>query len=601
MRSVEPTMRTGLPRALLLLGVLFLSLSCESRRPPSILVVAIDSLPFNPSVCSREITSRRSGLREMCAESIRFTHALTTSTLTVPAMTSLLTGLYPFQHGVRTNGRPGLAAERKTLAEIAVARGLRTALFSGGPPLFRRSGLHQGFEIFEDFFNPSANRVFRSLAENVTMFSSWLTADVSGKPFFAALYVPDLNFTDTPTETEVGEIRSFTYESQLDELDESLASLLDSLKTSRRWDDTLVVVVGLNGRENTVRPGMIEPLLLNSENTQVTLLIKPALKPRDQGMTWKIDRNVSIADVGRTLFSALGELPQGGSTEFPVYDLSSIFRSPEPAWPDSRPLLIESAWAAWQGWGGVRAALVEDHDLLLFDERPSHFNTLTDQFEQNPGRPSPQSSAARRWIGLLEKNGFSPFAPVAPGHLAPLRMAALDWLLPGRQSSWAKNLLRLSRSPGADSRTLAWAALAALETRNWPELERLANRTGDLSWKAIALRNQGRPAPFSDACLALFDAKEPETDALRACPDELFTALFQWARADLNRQGGETAKRHFLRLWEMHALQMKVLKANAGLGLLWFSAGEEPTLPSRTQLALALPELRRFRPPSTGL
>lgn len=581
-------------RLAFVLATACVSLSCETRRAPSILVVAVDSLPFNPSVCSRETSSRRSGLRELCAESIRFTHAITTSTLSLPALASIMTASYPFQHGVRTNGRPGLAPEKRTLAEAATEKGLRTALFSGGPPLFRRSGLQQGFEIFEDVLNPNATRLFRPFSENVALFANWLAQDVAGRSFFSTIYIPDLNFTDTQTETEIGEMRSFTYESQLDELDESLAKLIDVLKKTRRWDDTLVVVVGLNGRELTPRGQTIEPVLLNSENIQVTLLIKPAIKPRDQGMTWKIDRNVNLADVGRTLFTALGDEPRKGSGDFPIHDLSSIFSSPEPGWPESRPLVIESAWAAWQGWGDVRAALIEDHDLMLFDTRPSHFNTLTDQFEQNPARLSPNSLTARRWLALLEKNGFTAFRPLEAPHLAPLRIPTLDWLLPSRQTSWAKNLARLSRPSNADRRTVQWAAVAALETKDWAQLERLANKTGDLTWKTVALRNQNKSASFSDPCFTLFDASEPTADDVRACPDELFVALFRWVRADLHREGRDSAKKNFLRLWEMQTLQMKVLKANAGMGLLWFSAIEEPALPSRTQLALSLPELRRF-------
>ena len=66
------------------------------------LVIAVDELTATDVICSQD-DSPRSGFQLLCNESVRFTHAFTPSTLTVPALASLLTGHYPIQHRVRHN------------------------------------------------------------------------------------------------------------------------------------------------------------------------------------------------------------------------------------------------------------------------------------------------------------------------------------------------------------------------------------------------------------------------------------------------------------------------------------------------------------------
>jgi arylsulfatase A-like enzyme len=101
--------------------------SWQGRRDPGTLVIAVENLGFDSISCEAE------DFRTFCEEGVRFTHAYTTSTLSQAAMASLFTGLYPLEHGVRTNGANHLPAHLVTVAEAAAARGTRTALFSDFP------------------------------------------------------------------------------------------------------------------------------------------------------------------------------------------------------------------------------------------------------------------------------------------------------------------------------------------------------------------------------------------------------------------------------------------------------------------------------------
>src|SRR5262245_28096032 len=69
---------------------------------------------------------------------VRYARALTASPLTLPAHSSLLTGLEPPEHGVTDNGTAVLEGDVPTLASVLSARGYATAAFVGSRILDRR-------------------------------------------------------------------------------------------------------------------------------------------------------------------------------------------------------------------------------------------------------------------------------------------------------------------------------------------------------------------------------------------------------------------------------------------------------------------------------
>lgn len=572
----------------------FSQVSCEKRRAPSVLVIAVDSLPFSLSLCSRDGDEQKSGFATLCRESIRFTHAYTPSTLSVPALASILTGLYPFEHRVRSNGSSGLSPRTTTIAESALQRGYRTGLFSGGAPLWRRTGLQQGFEVFDDLVSFSGSKLFRSLQESSERFQDWLVHDVQGEPFLGLIYAPDLNFTDTITETLSGELRGLSYDSQIEEMEENLEELFRFLKSQNRWDDTMVVLVGLNGRESTPpRPGEIEPLNLHSENSQVSLFVKPPQRPRDEALSWTVDRNVSLADFGPTILELIGVPPSSGPLEerpFPVVSLMSGLRGSQPDWAEDRPILIESAWAEWQGLGTVRSAVFRNHDLTIYDSPARTFNTLIDRFELSP---LANENVDANLLARMRRAGSRAWAPVGGALRRSLTIPPLQWLSPRKSKELHSDLLRLAQDPFAHPRVLRWAAQSSLEQKDWKTLRLMGQRMARPGWTDIADRLLGKKNEVRDPCLSLLFAESPDGNMKKACSDELFMNFFAWWEADRakSKEKDELRKR-FLIAWEGAQADLRILRANAGLGLIWLPLSAESQIPSRTALALALPEGR---------
>jgi arylsulfatase A-like enzyme len=122
----------------------------ESARTPNILIITIDTL--RPDRLSSYGYARRTSpnIDRLLEDGARFTGARTVEPLTTPALSSMITSLYPHEHGSSRNGlkiRPGLPSLSKILAQ----RGYRTAAFVGNWTLRDRlSGLSEHFDQFEE-------------------------------------------------------------------------------------------------------------------------------------------------------------------------------------------------------------------------------------------------------------------------------------------------------------------------------------------------------------------------------------------------------------------------------------------------------------------
>ena len=89
-------------------------------------------------------------LDQFSREAVRFTRAYTVTPLTIPAHSSLFTGLYPPRHGVRDNLDYRLADSAVTLAERLHDSGYQTMATVGAEVTTRHWGFAQGFDSYFD-------------------------------------------------------------------------------------------------------------------------------------------------------------------------------------------------------------------------------------------------------------------------------------------------------------------------------------------------------------------------------------------------------------------------------------------------------------------
>jgi arylsulfatase A-like enzyme len=118
----------------------------------NVLLVTIDTLRADAlgSYGGRAATPN---LDRLANGGARFTFAHAHSVLTLPSHTSILTGQYPYGHGVRDNNGYRVRAGDATLATRLKALGFATGAFVSAFPLDQRYGLQAGFDVYDDQFS----------------------------------------------------------------------------------------------------------------------------------------------------------------------------------------------------------------------------------------------------------------------------------------------------------------------------------------------------------------------------------------------------------------------------------------------------------------
>ena len=185
---------------------------------PNVVLISIDTLRADHVGSYGSPYGLTPSLDRLATEGVVFQHTTTSSPWTLPAVGSLMTGLYPRHHGAGavTNrrdplGRSALPEGSWTLAGALRARGYRTHAIVTNPYLALRYGLGRGFEGYEnltiesEFFlagrDTTAVRLLNWLAPEVVIgdrgdtvsqrATRWLERAGPGRPFLLWLHYID--------------------------------------------------------------------------------------------------------------------------------------------------------------------------------------------------------------------------------------------------------------------------------------------------------------------------------------------------------------------------------------------------------------------------
>ena len=123
---------------------------------PNVLIITVDTLrrdhvsAFDPESPARTPNIDALGEGE---GALVFLDAVTPTPETAPAHASMFTSLHPLRHGVLSNADT-LGRAHVTLAERLELEGYATGAFVSSIAVNQRSGLDQGFEVYDDDFAP---------------------------------------------------------------------------------------------------------------------------------------------------------------------------------------------------------------------------------------------------------------------------------------------------------------------------------------------------------------------------------------------------------------------------------------------------------------
>ena len=188
--EVAPEPVSTLPRA----GTL------EER--PSILLITVDTLRRDHLSCYGYFRETSPNIDAFAAKGVLFERALASMASTYPSHLSMLTGLYPHQHG-RTANKDGVKNPFRSVdgcASLAVAlrgQGYRTGGFVSSTVLHSRTGIGEGFDTFA-CPNPGQKPFKAGRISN--SFLEWLEEGERGRPFFTWLHYWDTHEPNSPPE-----------------------------------------------------------------------------------------------------------------------------------------------------------------------------------------------------------------------------------------------------------------------------------------------------------------------------------------------------------------------------------------------------------------
>ena len=589
-----------------LICIAFLS-SCTigSSRSSSTLVIMVEQLGFHNVSCGESSPENVknnpwqgvSGFQVLCNESVRFTHAFTPSTMSMSAAASILTAKYPFEHGLRHNGNQFLSSGIRSVARTAIMKNYRTSFFSGGAPIFRKSGLGQGFELFEDNIQINLKRFYRPASESIKLFLNWHEQEATRHPFFSAMYFADLQFEDVPTTNSLGEVREASFSSQIEYLDESLGNLFQEMKKKKIWDSTNVVVVGLNGHGSEDREDL-RTLSLYSDGTHVSLFIKPAGGAKKTLRNF--DADVSLVDLGATLFDWMGEtLPVSFDESLKVFSFKEVLK--ERSVPDlkKRFIISESAWARWRNLGEIRYAIRASNLLVFNDKILRVFDTLDDSAELvNLGKAGFRNPTLPSIRNFFETHDFESFETLRPEQKQKFVIAKELWRGVRPSNDLLARLSTLSEKSPQDLQLLGWQAIWDVRLDRWKQLKNLGKKSSNSIWEFIALRNLNEKTEVPmDPCLNLIKEYSNGMKNLNPheCKSEEFLELTSWLDDSQSLSMRQKSMENFFRVHTDKILFDRVAELNYLVGMNWDASLSFPKEPAISDLVLALPENRKYR------
>lgn len=282
-------------------GVPFLRASAEQN----VLLVTIDTLRADAlgSYGGRAATPN---LDRLAHHGLRFTFAHAHAVVTLPSHSSILTGRYPHEHGVRDNAGYRLDDEAETLAELARRGGLATGAFVGAFPLDRQFGLAQGFDVYHDVGGrmvAQADFAFseRRAEEVVTDARAWI--EMQPGKWFAWVHVFDPHAGYTPPPPFDAQYRDHPYAGEVAYVDHALGPLLDLAARSSR--PTVVVVTADHGEGLGEHGEATHGTFAYESTLRVPLIVAQVGPGTKTGPGRAVDAAVSHVDIMPTIADML--------------------------------------------------------------------------------------------------------------------------------------------------------------------------------------------------------------------------------------------------------------------------------------------------------
>jgi choline-sulfatase len=264
----------------------------------SLLLITVDGLRCDRTGACAGPAGLTPSLDRLASRGVSFERAITAAVASAPAHATLLTGRWPFAHGVRAAAGDRLAAGTPTLAGILAGKGFKTWAVVSTAELSGITGLDQGFEIHDDQTG-GRHRPARAVSEDAIERIRQLPA---GRFLFWLQYT-DPALPIAAAEPFRAQHAARPYDGIVAQVDAEIGRVLDALEASGRSGRTLIVVAGSHGHSLGAHDEMLYGSTLHDEAVRVPLIVSlPPHVPsgvRVPGVVRTVDVLPTVADLLR--------------------------------------------------------------------------------------------------------------------------------------------------------------------------------------------------------------------------------------------------------------------------------------------------------------
>ncbi|HVP57889.1 MAG TPA: sulfatase [bacterium] len=169
-----------------------LALACaRTSTPPNVVIIAVDSLRPDHLGCYGHTKPTSPNIDQLARDGVLFENVISQASWTTPSFGTILTGLYPSQHGALTINDM-IGATVPTLATILKSKGYATAAIVNAPALSPGFGFQRGFDTYD-----IAEVETRKAAAISEAGLKWVDS-VGRKPFLLFLHYFDAHLPYSP-------------------------------------------------------------------------------------------------------------------------------------------------------------------------------------------------------------------------------------------------------------------------------------------------------------------------------------------------------------------------------------------------------------------
>lgn len=410
-------------------GALFWRWSAEPsptppERPRRVLLITIDTLRADALGAYGRRQAQTPWIDRLAAAGVRFDRARAHNVVTLPSHANILSGRYPFDHGIRDNAGFRFPSSLPTLATLLKGHGYRTAAFVSAFPLDSRFGLDRGFDPYDDaFVGAEAQHAFlvqeRSGQETVARARRWLNAQ-GDAPALCWVHLYEPHFPYEPPEPLGSRFLDNPYDGEVAASDLALGPLLQPILAEGVRGRTLVVLTSDHGESLGEHGEATHGIFAYEASLRVPLILyHPA--------SWKPAATSDPArhvDILPTILDALGiaapiDLP--GRVLLPPVERRT---TADPSYFEAMTGTLSRGWAPLRGF-------VRDEVKFIDLPVPELYDLQADPRETR-NRARAESGRIESWRTDVERLGAGdPATPASESRDTRERLRSLGYLAGG--------------------------------------------------------------------------------------------------------------------------------------------------------------------------